>query len=86
MFITCNHPYHMSVMVQIRHVPEGLHRRLKARAALAGVSLSDYLRAEMEKSAQLPTMEEMAERLRRLSPVRTKTHPANLVREIRQER
>ncbi len=76
----------MSTMVQIRHLPESLHRLLKARASLAGVSLSDYLRGELEKSARLPTMAEMAERLRQLPPVRTKTHPATIVREIRNER
>ena len=86
MWYTCNHAFRMSVMVQIRHMPAGLHRRLKSRASLAGISLSDYLRRELERSAQLPTMEELAERLRQLSPVRTKTHPADLVREIRDER
>ncbi len=83
---TCNHAHCMSTMVQIRHMPDSLHRKLKARASLAGVSLSDYLRGELEKSARLPTMEEMAERLRRRTPVRLPTNPADLVREIRDSR
>jgi plasmid stability protein len=73
-------------MVQIRHMPDRLHRVLKSRASLAGVSLSDYLRGELEKSAQRPTMEELAERLRRHRPVRLKTSPADIIREIREER
>ena len=86
MWATCNHADCMSTMVQIRHMPEGLHRKLKSRASLAGVSLSDYLRGELEKSARMPTMEELAERLRRLPPVRTKINPADIVREIRDSR
>jgi len=76
----------MSTMVQIRHMPDRLHRVLKSRASLAGVSLSDYLRGELEKSAQRPTMEELAERLRRLPRVRTKINPADIIREMRDER
>jgi plasmid stability protein len=53
----------MSIMVQIRNMPDDLHRKLKSRAALAGMSLSDYLLREVQKSADLPTMEELQERL-----------------------
>src|SRR5437762_2528893 len=41
----------MSTMIQIRNVPGDLHRRLKARAALAGMSLSDYLLHEIRRAA-----------------------------------
>ena len=54
----------MSVMVQIRNVPDELHRKLKARAALAGMSISEYLLREMERSLERPTREELLERLR----------------------
>jgi plasmid stability protein len=54
--------------IQIRNVPPELHRKLKARAAEAGMSLSDYLlETVIRPLAQRPTMDEMAERLRRLS-------------------
>src|SRR5947207_3403455 len=43
MLSTCLYVYHMPTMIQLRHVPDDLHRKLKARAALAGMSLSDYL-------------------------------------------
>ena len=46
----------MSKMIQIRNVPDALHRRLKARAAEAGMSLSDYLLAELRRSAERPTL------------------------------
>ena len=54
----------MAVMVQIRNVPDKLHRKLKARAALAGMSISEYLLREMERSLERPTREELLKRLR----------------------
>jgi plasmid stability protein len=53
----------MSKMIQVRNVPDDLHRRLKARAAMAGMSLSEYLLREMKRSAAQPTAEEMRDRL-----------------------
>lgn len=53
----------MSVMVQIRNVPDELHRKLKARAALAGMSISEYLLREIERSLKRPTREELLQRL-----------------------
>jgi antitoxin FitA len=53
----------MSKMIQVRNVPDELHRRLKARAARAGMSLSDYLLAEFRRVAEVPTPEEMWARL-----------------------
>ena len=73
----------MGKMIQIRNVPEALHRRLKSRAAVAGRSLSDYLLAEIERVASLPTREEMLERIHRRPRV-TLTVPAADV--IRRER
>ena len=54
----------MSVMVQIRNVPDDLHRKLKARAALAGMSISEYLLREIKHSLARPTPEELLQRLR----------------------
>jgi len=50
-------------MIQLRNVPDGLHRTLKARAALSGMSLSDYLVAEIRRVAERPTLAELRERL-----------------------
>ena len=70
----------MSKMVQIRNVPDALHRRLKARAALEGKSLSDYLLAEIAESAERPTIGELRARLAGRSPVSARAearpHPA----------
>ena len=76
----------MSKMVQIRNVPDQLHRKLKARAALAGVSLSDYLLSEIERSAQRPTLEEIREHLHRRRPVVPQESPVDAVRAEREGR
>ncbi len=73
-------------MIQVRNVPEILHRRLKARAATAGMSLSDYLLAEMRRVAERPTPEEMLERLRRRQPVEPKETPVDALRAERMGR
>lgn len=54
----------MSVMVQIRNVPDETHRKLKARAALTGMSISEYLLREVERALERPTREELLARLR----------------------
>jgi len=76
----------MSKMIQIRNVPDELHRKLKARAALEGKSLSDYLLAEVRRSAERPTLAEMTERLAKRSPVRLPLSPASVIREARDSR
>lgn len=61
----------MSKMIQLRNVPDDLHRKLKARAALMGMSLSDYLLGEIGRVAERPTMHELRDRLhqrRSISP------------------
>jgi plasmid stability protein len=52
-----------TAMIQIRNVPDALHRRLKSRAALAGMSLSDYLLSEIRQVAERPTLDELRARL-----------------------
>jgi plasmid stability protein len=58
-------------MVQIRNVPDELHRELKARAARAGMTLSDYLLAELRDLAVRPSMHEWLDRVSRREPVQT---------------
>jgi plasmid stability protein len=55
--------------IQIRNVPEDVHRTLKVRAVREGKSLSDYLREEIERIAAVPTTEELLERIRARPPV-----------------
>jgi hypothetical protein len=67
-------------MIQIRNVPEALHRRLKSRAALAGMSLSDYLLSEIRQVAERPTVDELRARLRTRRPAALSVPPAEAVR------
>jgi len=76
----------MSKMIQLRNVPDALHRGLKARAALAGMSLSDYLLAEIKEIADKPTLAELRERLHTRKPVSAQLDTAQLVREERDRR
>jgi plasmid stability protein len=73
-------------MIQIRNVPESLHRKFKARAALAGMSLSDYLLDELRRSAEQPTMAEMKARLASRQPVDPSISAADAVRFERDSR
>ena len=83
MCIACDHIRRMSKMIQLRNVPDDLHRKLKARAASAGMTLSDFLIREARIIAERPTMEEMRRRLEALPPVKLKTSPATIIREAR---
>ncbi len=74
---------HMAKMIQVRNVPDVVHRTLKARAALAGMSLSDFLLAEIRQLADRPSLEELRERLHRRDPVKLKGSAAQAVREER---
>lgn len=76
----------MPVMIQIRNVPDTLHRRLKSRAALAGMSLSDYLLGELRRVAERPTAEEMRARLERYAEITPSVTPAQAVRAERDRR
>jgi plasmid stability protein len=70
----------MSVMIQIRNVPEALHRQLKSRAALEGMSLSDYLLSEIRQAAERPTVQELRARLQARSGASLSVSPAEAVR------
>lgn len=76
----------MGRVIQLRDVPDHLHRRLKARAAREGLSLSEYLLREIRKVAERPTMAEMLERLGRLEPINPRDPAAKVVREGRDSR
>ncbi len=76
----------MSKMIQLRNVPDALHRALKARAAIAGMSLSDYLLAEIKHIEETPTLPELRDRLHGRKPVSAQIDTARLVREEREGR
>lgn len=74
----------MSRMVQIRNVPDALHRKLKVRAAHAGQTLSDFLLAELERLAARPTRDEMLARIHSRRRVTLKRPAAAIIREERE--
>lgn len=73
----------MSKMIQIRNVPDDLHRTLKVRAAKAGMTLSDYLLSEIEVIAEKPTLKEWVEMVSRDEPVELDESPAEIIRRMR---
>ena len=78
--------HRMPKMIQIRHVPDALHRRLKQKAQAAGMTLSDYLKRELEQVAEYPTWDEVFEVLDELEPVTPGESAADAVRAIRDAR
>lgn len=86
MWCTCDYFLHMTAMIQIRNVPDALHRRLKSRAALAGMSLSDYLLSEIRHVAERPTIDELRARLESRSAMTLSVDSAEAVRAERDGR
>jgi plasmid stability protein len=73
----------MPKMIQIRNVPDELHRRLKARAAERGVTLSDYLLRMAEREAERLSIEELTARIRSRPKARIKRAPSETLRDVR---
>ena len=86
MCMTCTYGEHMSKMIQLRHVPDDLHRKLKVRAATEGLSLSDYLLQEVRRVAERPTFAELRDRLAQRNAVSPRISPARAVRAERDRR
>ena len=80
---TCDHASAMTKMIQIRNVPEALHRKLKVRAAASGKTLSDYLLGEIARIAALPTRDEMLARLHGRSREKLSVPAAKVIRRER---
>jgi antitoxin FitA len=76
MLIAWHHALDMSAMIQIRNVPDELHRDLKARAARSGMTLSDFLLAELRALSVRPTMHEWLARSATWEPVEVSESPA----------
>jgi antitoxin FitA len=73
----------MSKMIQIRNVPDELHRTLKVRAAKAGMTLSDYLLSEIELIARKPSLHEWLEKVSQDEPVAVEESPEAIIRRMR---
>jgi plasmid stability protein len=76
----------MTMMIQIRNVPDALHRELKSRAALAGMSLSDYLLGEIRQVVERPPLDELRAGLNSRSSVIPSVSSADVVRAERHSR
>ncbi len=73
-----------TTMIQIRNVPESLHRLIKSRAAIEGLSLSDYLLKDIKRKAAKPTMKEWMDELHRTTRPRVgSVGAAEIIRELR---
>lgn len=72
-------------MIQIRNVPDDLHRKLKVRAAERGQTLSDYLLEIVRTESEQPTIEEWFERVKTRPPVYLEQSSAEIIRELREE-
>ena len=83
---TCEHVSHMSKMIQLRNVPDELHRKLKVRAAASGQTLSDYLIAEVRAISDRPTPAEIRYRLLQRAPAKVRDSAARAVRAERDAR
>jgi plasmid stability protein len=70
-------------MVQVRDVPDHVHSVLKARAAREGMSLSDYIKRELEHMAERPSMREWLDITQKMKPIPAKRSAAQIVRELR---
>lgn len=77
------HSLCMGTLIQIRDVPDDVHRTLKARAAMSGVSLSEYLRGVLGRAVARPTPEELAARIEARGAVHLSEPTELTVRDIR---
>ena len=76
----------MSKMLQIRNLPDEVHRRLKSRAALAGMSMSDFVLREIERMLSRPTRDEVFARIAELPPIDLDPPSAEVLRDERERR
>lgn len=76
----------MSRMIQIRDVSDKVHGTLKARAAREHMSLSDFIKRELECAAERPSIREWLEDTRKVKPISSKESAARLIRELRDGR
>ncbi len=83
MFRTCFYAQDMAKMIQVRNVPDDVHRTLKSRAAREGMSLSDFIKKELEHAAGRPSMQEWLDRTQQAKPMPAKIDAARVIRELR---
>ena len=73
-------------MIQVRNVPDELHKELVRRAEASGLSLTAYIQQVLEREVSVPTREEIIERLRTVERIAPPKRAAEYLREAREER
>ncbi len=86
MNFSCFHTIYMKTMIQIRNVPTSTHRRLKARAALEGVSMSRFILREIERALERPSRNELLDAIQAQPEIALDPSPAEFIREERELR
>jgi plasmid stability protein len=76
----------MSKMIQVRDVPDQVHSTLKARAAREGMSLSDFVKRELERTVERPSLREWLERTQKAKRIPAKQTAVQVIRELREAR
>ena len=76
----------MSKMIQVRNVPDRLHRELTRRAKARGQALTDYIQELLEREVARPPAAEVLDRIEKRTPVKLRKRPADLIREERSAR
>ena len=82
----CEPSQPMAKMIQVRNVPDGLHRELVRRAKARRQALTDYIQEVLEKEVSRPPVHELVDRIGRLPPVKLPLSAAELVRAERRAR
>ena len=76
----------MNKHIQIREIPDGVHRKLKMRAAEQGLSMSDYLKRLIERDLKRPSWDEIEARMKKMKPLTLSRTTAEMVRHERDSR
>ncbi len=76
----------MSTMIQIRNVPDAIHRQIKARASLSGMTMSEFILQELTRVIERPPRNELLDRLAKLPGVEVEPSPAEMIRSERDSR
>ena len=80
------HTIFMQSLIQIRNVPEPLRRRLKARAAMEGMSMSRYILRALERALERPSRQELLARIAAEPEIALEPSPAEILRAERDSR
>jgi len=76
----------MTTMIQIRNVPDAIHHQIKARASIAGMSMSEFILQELQRVIERPSRDELLDRISKLPGLEVEPSPEELIRRERDSR